>query len=168
MMDVKLARWRLEDRERLKYVVSNVQKDFLSDRLYGYTLEDAGNWIGMVMEHDEKDGIFRAIVVEGEIIGSISLRKKSDVYMKDAEIGYFLLTEKWSKGIMTESVKQICDIGFKTMDIVRITGMVHEPNTASRKVLEKNGFVLEGIMKDAVFKNREFVNLCIYGKYKMK
>ncbi len=67
---------------------------------------------------------------------------------------------------MTEAVRQICEIAFRELDILRITGLVYEPNVASRKVLEKNGFLLEGIMKDAVVKNGSVFNLCIYGKLK--
>ena len=67
---------------------------------------------------------------------------------------------------MTEAVNQITRIAFSQLDIVRITGLVYEPNAASQHVLEKNGFALEGIMKKAVFKNNNIYDLCVYGKYK--
>lgn len=85
---------------------------------------------------------------------------------EDAEIGYFLLTDNQSKGLMTEAVKQICEIAFSELDIIRITGLVYEPNIASQKVLKKNGFSLEGTMKNAVIKNGKVQDLCIYGKLK--
>ena len=47
-----------------------------------------------------------------------------------------------------------------------ITALVYEPNIASRKVLEKNRFVLEGKMKQAVVKAGKVYDLCIYGKYR--
>ena len=115
-------------------------------------------------EHDGKDGIFRAVLVDGTIVGNISVEQKSDVYGKDAEIGYLLITEKWSQGIMTEAVGQICNLAFSSLDIIRITGLVYEPNSGSRRVLEKNGFILEGILKHAVVKDGSIYNLCIYGK----
>lgn len=67
----------------------------------------------MVSEHDGKDGVFRAIVADGKIVGSISVEQKTDVYCKDGEIGYLLLTDCWSKGIMTEAVRQICAVAFR-------------------------------------------------------
>ena len=67
---------------------------------------------------------------------------------------------------MTEAVRQICETAFRELDIIRITGLVYEPNTASRKVLEKNGFAPEGVMKNAVIKNGNIYDLCIYGKLK--
>lgn len=69
---------------------------------------------------------------------------------------------------MTEAVRQICIIAFKKLDIIRITGLVYEPNIASKKVLEKNGFLLEGIMKKAIIKNNSIHDLYIYGKVKEK
>lgn len=65
-----------------------------------------------------------------------------------------------------DALMQICEIAFQELDIVRITGLIYEPHTASRKILEKNGFALEGIMRNAVNKNGEIYNLCIYGKLK--
>ena len=55
-------------------------------------------------------------------------------------------------------------VAFEKLDIIRITGLVYEPNIASRKVLEKNNFILEGVMKKAVIKNNNIYDLCIYGK----
>ena len=68
------------------------------------------------------------------------------------------------KAIMSEAVRQICEIAFETLDIIRITGLVYEANIASRKVLERNGFLLEGKMEKAVIKNNNIFDLCIYGK----
>lgn len=120
----------------------------------------------MLAENDGKTGIFRKIIADGEIVGNISVEKKSDVYSCDSEIGYILLAEKHSKGIMTEAVRQMCAIAFSALDITRITGLVYEPNVASRRVLEKNDFVLEGVKKNAVAKNGEIYDLRIYGKIK--
>lgn len=122
----------------------------------------------MAKEHDGKDGIFRLITVDDKVVGNISVEQKSDVFGKDAEIGYLIATESWSKGIATEAVKQISRVAFTELNIIRITGLVYEPNIASRKVLEKNNFLLEGVMKNAVVKNDKIYNLCIYGLNQVK
>lgn len=119
----------------------------------------------MVKKQEGKEGIFRAIIVDGKYVGSISVEKKSDVFCKDAEIGYFLSSDKWSEGIMTKAVSEITKIAFDKLDIIRITGIVYKPNIASQRVLEKNDFVLEGIKKNAVFKNGNIYDMFIYGKY---
>lgn len=164
-MNIELKKWTFDDKESLIKICNAVDRSNLSDRLpFPYTDESADWWLNMVQEHDGKDGIFRSVAVDGNIVGNISIEQKSDVYRKDAEIGYLLLTEKWSHGIMTEAVKQICETAFAELDIIRITGLVYEPNTASRKVLEKNGFLLEGTMKNAVVKNDKIYDLCVYGR----
>ena len=72
------------------------------------------------------------------------MEQSTDVYHKDAEIGFLLLTDYWSKGIMTQAVREICRIAFEELDIIRITGVYYKPNAASGRVLEKNGFENEG------------------------
>lgn len=166
-MDVVLKKWTMGDKDKLSNICNKVERQFLSNRIpFPYTEDDAKWWLNMAGEHDGKNGIFRAIIVDGEYVGNISVEVKDDVYCKDAEVGYLLLTNKWSKGIMTEAVKQICSIAFSKLDIVRITGLVYKPNIASQRVLEKNDFILEGIIKSAVFKNNNIYDLCVYGKYR--
>lgn len=164
-MEIRLEKWSPEDREKLAFVCNQADRSYLSDRLpYPYTVEDADWWLNMVSGQEGKDGIFRSIRVDGEIVGNISVERKADVYRRDAEIGYLLNRDQWSKGVMTQAVEQICKIAFEELDLLRITGLVYEPNAASRRVLEKNGFVLEGIMRNAVTKGGNVYHLCIYGK----
>lgn len=166
-MTVTLKKWSLDDKESLIKICNAADRTYLSNRLPDpYTQEDAAWWLNMVMEQEGKCGIFRSITVDGRIVGNITVEQKSDVYGKDAEIGYFLHPEKWSNGIMTEAVRQICNTAFAELDIIRITGLVYEPNLASRKVLEKNQFILEGVMKNAVVKYENTYHLCIYGRQK--
>lgn len=167
MGKIELRKWTVNDKESLMAICNAADRSYLSGRLpFPYTEADADWWLKMVEGHDGKDGIFRSVSVDGMIVGNISVEQKSDVYGKDAEIGYLLITEKWSQGIMTEAVGQICDIAFSSLDIIRITGLVYEPNSGSRRVLEKNGFLLEGILKNAVVKEGRVYDLCVYGKLK--
>ncbi|MDE7292144.1 MAG: GNAT family N-acetyltransferase [Treponemataceae bacterium] len=166
-MKIELQKWSWQDKQALIKICNNVDRTYLSNRLpHPYTEESADWWLNMLAENDGKTGIFRKIIADGEIVGNITVEKKSDVYSCDSEIGYILLAEKYSKGIMTEAVRQICELAFSALDITRITGLVYEPNIVSRRVLEKNDFVLEGVMKNAVAKNGEIYDLRIYGKIK--
>ena len=115
----------------------------------------------MATEHDGKDGIFKAIVVDDKVVGNIAVEQNSDVRCKDSEIGYFLLTDNWSKGIMTEAVKQICKLAFDKLDIVRISGTVYLPNTASQRVLEKMVLKVKVCGKMLFTKMASFMT-CVY------
>ena len=132
-MTLELIKWSPALKQELIDICNDVDRTFLSNRLpYPYTEESADWWLGMVSGHDGKDGVFRAISVDGKIVGNISVEQKADVHCKDGEIGYLLLTPCWSRGIMTEAVRQICEIAFSELDIIRITGLVYAPNIASR------------------------------------
>lgn len=164
-MAIQLRPWKAEDRAAVAALCDAVDRRFLSDRLpQPYTAADADSWLCYVRQHDEKEGLFRAILVDGEVVGMISAEQKQDVYRKDAELGYSLATNRWSQGVMTEAVRQFCPLAFAALGLVRMTGMVYEENIASRKVLEKNGFILEGTLRKAVIKAGRVQNLCIYGK----
>ena len=166
-MEIILRKWNRGDASALSLLLDPIDRRYLSDRLpHPYTPADGEQWLDMVLEQEGKAGIFRAVMVDGELAGSISVEQKGDVYRRDAEIGYLLSTGYWSRGIMTEAVKQICPIAFRELDIVRITGLVFEPNAASRRVLEKSGFVPEGLMRNAITKDGDIYNLYIYGKLK--
>lgn len=164
-MEILLKKWALTDAEALSHVANEVDRAFLSNRLPDpYTVEDAKWYVNMASEHDGIDCVFRAVVVDGKVVGTVSVEGKDDVYCKDAEIGYYLDQAYWSKGVMTEAVRQICTLAFEQLNIVRITGLIYETNLASRKVLEKNGFELEGVKRNAVYKNGRIQNLVIMGK----
>ena len=156
---MELRYWRLSDKMELTNLCNAVDRRFLSDRLpYPYTEKDAEEWLKMVTNNDAITGIYRAIVYDGKLIGSISVEKKDD----DAEIGYMLLNEYANKGIATEAVKQVCTIAFKVLSLEQITANVFQPNIASIRVLLNNGFKYKGAITNAVIKDGTVYDLLIY------
>lgn len=168
-MKIELKIPTMEDKEDLKAVCNAVDRTYLSERMpYPYTDEAAEWWLNMIAENEGKTGVWRMIFVDGKPVGNISVEQKEDVYRRDGEIGYLLLTEYWSKGIMTEAAKEICRIAFEELDIIRITGLYYGPNTASGRVLEKLGFEYEGTRKNGVVKGAAIYDLCMTGLLKEK
>ena len=153
-MTIDLHKWKSADREALMALCNAVDRTFLSDRLpYPYTEADADWWLGIVAENDGKEGVWRSIVLDGQIVGSISVERMADEQRNAGSIGYMILTPFWSQGIGTEAVRQICGISFRELALDRIIGEVFPENLASARVLEKNGFQLErtkigGVVKD--------------------
>ena len=101
---------------------------------------------------------------DGRCVGDVALERKENVYARDADIGYVLLDKYRGQELMTEAVGRICAEAFDALDLLRVTARVCAPNLASRRVLEKNGFALEGAMRRAVCKGGEVFDLLIYGK----
>ena len=158
-LKLELRHWTQADAMELTSLCNAVDRRFLSDRLPNpYTEKDAEEWLKTVSENEAVTGIYRAIVYDGKLIGSISVEKKDD----DAEIGYMILNEYTNKGIATEAVKQICSIAFKALSIEQITANVFQPNIASIRVLLKNGFKYKGTIPNAVIKDGNVYDLLIY------
>ena len=167
-MLIELRQWTLADTEVLTTLCNAVDRRYLSDRMPDpYTETDAKTWLTMVAENDSVTGVFRAIVVDGLVVGSISVEQKSDVYRIDGEIGYMLLSDYWNQGIMTKVVQQMCAIAFRSLPLKRITANPFQPNLASIQVLRKNGFVHEGTLRNAVVKHGKIFNLCVFGLVKL-
>ncbi|AFY54560.1 acetyltransferase, ribosomal protein N-acetylase [Rivularia sp. PCC 7116] len=83
-----------------------------------------------------------------------------------AEIGYELSQAYWRKGIMTEALTAMIKFGFKKMELNRITATVMLENIASMKLLENNGFVEEGVLREHGFWKGGFHDLKIFALLK--
>ena len=164
-MAINLHTWTPADKPALMALCNAVDRTFLSDRLpYPYTEADADWWLGMVAENDGKEGVWRAIVVDGQIVGSISVESLADENYAVGAIGYMILTPFWSQGIGTEAVRQICGIAFRELALERIIGEVFPENLASARVLEKNGFLMEETRAGAVVKGGMAMDVRVYVK----
>ena len=162
-MAITLHTWNTRDKPALMALCNAVDRTFLSDRLpYPYTEADADWWLGMVAENEGKEGAWRAIVVDGQIVGSISVERKADENYAIGAIGYMIMTPFWSQGIGTEAVRQICEIAFRKLTLERIIGEVFPENLASARVLEKNGFRLEETKAEAIVKGGKAMDVRVY------
>ena len=162
-MIITLHTWTPADKPALMALCNAVDRTFLSDRLpYPYTEADADWWLGMVAGNDGKEGVWRAIVVDGQVVGSISVERMANENRSVGSIGYMILTPFWSQGIGTEAVRQICGIAFRELALERIIGEVFPENLASARVLEKNGFRLEETKAEAIVKGGKAMDVRVY------
>ncbi|HOA81317.1 MAG TPA: GNAT family protein [Defluviitaleaceae bacterium] len=163
-----LRKWKAEDTKSLSEYANNKK---IADKLrnvfpHPYTLKDAEEYINACILADESKEYCRGIDIEGKAVGSIGIFLRDDVYCKSGELGYWLAEPFWGKGIMTEAIKQICEIVFEKYDIVRIFAEPYANNMESRRVLEKAGFQLEGILRKSVYKNGQLMDSCMYSLIK--
>ena len=162
-MTITLHKWTSADKEALMALCNAVDRTFLSDRLPNpYTEADADWWLGMVAENEGKEGVWRSIWADGQLVGSISVERKDEGGQAIGEIGYMILTPWWSKGIGTESVRQISEIAFQELTLEQIIGQVFLENVASARVLEKNGFLPEEMKTGAVIKGGRTMDVRLY------
>ena len=157
-----LRPWRAEDAASIarhadnRNVSRNLRDVFPSP----YTLADAQAWLAAQVGRAPLTDF--AIEVDGEAVGSIGLRVRGDVYRRTAEIGYWLAETHWGRGIMSDAVGAVTRYGIDTLALVRIDAHVFAPNVASARVLERNGYVLEGRLRHAVEKDGEVLDALVY------
>jgi RimJ/RimL family protein N-acetyltransferase len=87
----------------------------------------------------------------GKVIGVVTILK----YGKQedcARIGFWIGKKHWGRGLATEAVKLALGFGFKILNLNSIDTWTFGRNTGSIRVLEKCGFKLKNIVRDAYIK----------------
>lgn len=95
-----------------------------------------------------------------EFIGGIGL--KIDPRFDRAVLGYWIAEEFWNKGYATEAVEAILKFGFFQLSLNKIYATHLVENTASGKVMIKNGMIKEGELKDHTKKGDQYRSLIQY------
>lgn len=155
-MELKLRKLREEDRSQLAELANNKKIwNMLRDQMpHPFTLEDADRFIAS--KKDQKEDYVFVIEVDGNLCGMIGLHPQKDVYRKSIELGYWIGEPYWAKGIASRAVALVLDYAFSHLDVNRVFAGVLDNNEGSKKVLLKNGFIQEGIARQASYKNEIF------------
>lgn len=166
--DFTLREMRISDKKSIfKYANNKKIYRWTLNIPYPYTEKIAQDWIKRnQIKYKQKniDDLVLAIDVNGEMIGAIGIHKIEKNHK--AEIGYWLGEPFWGKGIMSNALKVVIKYAFKEYKLKRLYAGVMLPNIGSAKVLEKNGFVLEGIQKKNILKDGKYIDEKIYALVK--
>ena len=127
--------------EELKEVVGKEQNEILKIA-YGEMLDGC-------LKHPENYIWYTLLCIElrdspHEVIGSLSFKGLNDNGV--VEIGYGLKEEYENRGYMTEAVQEVVKWALKEPKVKQIEAEAEEDNIASIRVLEKCGFVPNGVM----------------------
>lgn len=82
-----------------------------------------------------------------EMAGIVSV-KSINWSILQCEIAYFVASEMQGKSIATNAIKYIVNFCFHELKMTKIFARINPENIASRKVIKKNGFMREAILKD--------------------
>lgn len=167
LKNAKLRLWSLKDAKSLSLHANNIKiaNNLRNEFPHPYTHKDAIRWLKFALDNPN---LLLAISIDDKAVGGIGVIYKTDVYHRSAEIGYWLGEKHWNKGIMTDAIGTLVQHTFCNTNIIRIYAGTFETNIGSVKVLEKVGFQLEAIHKNAVFKNGKFMNEYLYVIFKDK
>lgn len=94
-------------------------------------------------------------------VGVTGLKLDSEA-SSTAEVGYMLLERYQGKGYGSESLQTVMSFARDVLGVHSLKGVVTAANSASCRMLEKCGFVLEHRKPDACVINGELFDDCIY------
>jgi ribosomal-protein-alanine N-acetyltransferase len=104
--------------------------------------------------------------------GRIHMVFKDNIFHRVGVLGYWIGEEYWGKGIAKQAVKTMMNFieakyvnGVLGMLLDKVKAGVYDGNIASMKVLEYNGFVLEGVFKKEVHKRGKHYDLHWFAKF---
>lgn len=135
---------------------------------YPYSGADADWWLSKRVEHTGRQGKESTFAIRdvGQLIGVVGADSFELGMTHRAEIGYWLAKPYWGQGLMTAAVRTFVCYAFAELEVVRLTAHVFTSNVASARVLEKNGFTLEGCLRKHFLKDGRLIDARFYGLLK--
>ena len=97
-----------------------------------------------------------------EPVGSVVLFEE-DERAGTATIAYWVLPEHQGEGYCTEATGLLCEYAFAERRLNKLRADVLATNDGSRRVLEKLGFVEEGLLREEKYVYGEYVDVHRYG-----
>ncbi len=98
---------------------------------------------------------------EGWFCGLVEVRE-IDREHSQGELSFWLVEEAWGRGYMSEVVQEVVRYVFETCDLNRIYAYHMKRNPASGRVLEKNGFRQEGLLRQRVRKWGQYEDVALW------
>ena len=151
-------------------VLNNLINDNeISNNVVGWskpvTMEEQNNWF----KNLNKDNNIRYAICdlkdENNAIGTVIV-SKIDWKNRSCSIDVKILTEKQGSGYGNESIVIILNYIFNELNMNRVFVNILDYNNSSIKMFEKNDFLLEGVQKQAIYKNGEYHSLLLYALLK--
>ena len=88
-----------------------------------------------------------AVLFDGRVVGTAAVWTTS-ASDRNGELGYTLAHDAWGLGLATETAALLLAHAFGPKGLVRVEATCHPDNGGSVRVLEKNGFIFEGRLRE--------------------
>lgn len=162
--DLRVRDWRRDDLDALLRYASNSKiAGNLRDQFpHPYTRRDGIEYLNYVRSMDPPMAF--AIEYGAEAVGGIGFKLGVDIARLSVEMGYWLAEPLWGRGLTTKAVTAASDWAFDAYKVVRVFATVFSHNVASLRVLEKSGFVREGVLRRSAVKNGVILDQVMYAK----
>ena len=128
------------------------------------SIEDEERWYQNTLNRDMQERPFSIEVRDGDgwrLIGNCSFFD-IEREVRCGEIGIMIGDKSmWNQGLGTEAMTLLLRIGFETLNLNRVFLRVYADNLRAIRSYEKAGFVLEGTLRQAVYKNGRYEDVHI-------
>jgi len=157
-----LRPWRPSDRADLIRHANNrkVWRNLTHMFPHPYTEADAEHWIRIANE--EGRSLHLAIEFKGAAAGGVGAIAGEGIAAATADFGYWLGEPFWGQGIATAAASALVGRLMREQRFSRLQAPVFAWNPASMRVLEKVGFVREGVLRSSVTKDGALIDSVMY------
>lgn len=104
-----------------------------------------------------------AIELDGAFAG-LALAPRLDVEGREAELGYVVSPAARGRGVALEALKTLTAWGFDELGLLRLELRIDAANPASKRVAERAGYRLEGVLRSVHHKQGERIDLEIWSR----
>lgn len=113
-------------------------------------------------DFDKKESFIWFVSYRGNTVGTASMHNINRS-MLTAEIGYGVFPSYRGQGIGSKIIKKLTSDAFQYTKLRKLIAFVHEKNNFSKKILEKNGFIKEGMLREHYLIHEVPADEAIYG-----
>jgi RimJ/RimL family protein N-acetyltransferase len=99
--------------------------------------------------------------VDDAFCGLVELRKIDHEHLL-GELSFWIVCNAWGQGYMSEALGRVVQYGFEDLGLNRLYAYHMLRNPASGRVLEKNGFKQEGLLRERVKKWGTFEDVALW------
>jgi ribosomal-protein-alanine N-acetyltransferase len=126
--------------------------------------EDLQYWRSLFINRRGFYWAIREIATNG-LVGTIGFNNVSALHLK-GELSYDLSHHYWGRGLVTRGLAKVIDFAQNALGIVRIQAYTSRGNKKSMKVLERNKFKVEGILRKYEILQGEHQDFVMYSLIK--
>jgi RimJ/RimL family protein N-acetyltransferase len=129
-----------------------------------FGVQHAKEWVDACIANRDEGRSYHHVIESvpgGTFLGECGI--ELDLPNKNAEIGYWVRSNHTRQGVATAAARLVAQLAFEDLGLIRLEISTRSDNVASRRVAEKVGAVLEGVLRSKTMTPSGPVDCLMYG-----
>ncbi|HNR63289.1 MAG TPA: GNAT family protein [Thermotogota bacterium] len=152
--DAKIVLAYRNDPEIMKFLIPGIP--------YPLSVLEEERWIEDQARETERKSFAIILKETGEYIGGCGFNE-INWKARVATIGIFLGQPFWNKGLGTEAFQILIDFAFTELNMNKLKLFVFSFNKRAMRSYEKNGFKVEGVLRQEIFRDGQYHDEIVMG-----